>query len=64
MIAVCADLKEHDLVAGRDLQAGFPQDFVHFGAEDRPPVLGRAHGVIQQGGDVMAVANEGAHALR
>ncbi len=30
MVAVCANLKEHDLVAGRDLQAGLPQDLVHF----------------------------------
>ena len=64
MVAVGPDLQERDLVAGRGLQADVAQGRVHGGVEDGAAVLGPTDQVLHQDRDVVALANEGAHATR
>jgi hypothetical protein len=64
MVTVGADFKERNFVTQGDLKAHFLEHHVHIGVKDRSPIFGAANNMVQKNRDVMALADEGTHALR
>ena len=64
MVAVGADFEKCNRMAQGNLQADFPKGRVYIGVEDSPPILGPADHMVQKNRDIVALANESAHALR
>jgi len=48
MILICPNLKERNLKAFADFQAGFFEFFIYVGSENHSSVLGRTNDVVQQ----------------
>ena len=48
MILICTNLKECNIKAFADLQAGFFELFIHIDSENHSPILGRANDMVQK----------------
>lgn len=57
MVPIRPNLEEDDIIPISDLQADVPQDRIHLGREDGPPILRRTDEVVQQDGDIVAAVD-------